>query len=605
MITASEELSVFAGVADQARAFDSIDAIIRNYHPHIKPSVEEATPTAELRRVLNMTARDMLASFLKKSRDNVPSLVVDPLDVPKVQKMVDTTLLKLYIEENQTPQMMALVNMSENVVVTEVEALLIEHHKFTVLSKLYEKKGDESKLLEIWTKVVDGEWKDPALANPLPRIKDLLMETKDRVLVQRYGIWLIRHDPEASLKLFTAKDSKRGMKLDENLILRALRAADAEVGERYLEHLVLVRRNPEPALSTQLAKCYIDRLVSSLEDPEVSEMWKEALATYTTRGAFTDPSLASLPFLSYLTRLTDRQHALTRIKLAFFLQGSNNYDLEAIRNHLEDGPSKGLFPLETAIVYGRIGNHDEALSLLVHSLKDSTTAEAYCTLGGDVIPPKVASAVAQQMGIEPWGQLVTASSPGSGFGTAAARGTTAGRSTSIRAPVSEDTKKALISTLMRVYMKGGNNTAHETAQLLNAQAINLDVVDVLDSVPSTWSLNVMSSFVSRSLRRTLHDRQEGLLIKAIASAQNLDVSDMAHEAMREEGAMVEEALDSGTEAGDDLNEKQHFGEDEYISEKIPFPENETPSVVQPIPIPLRDGRNGIPGSLESSRSTLR
>lgn len=65
---------------------------------------------------------------------------------------MDTALLKIHIEENQTPQMMALVNMSENIIVAEVEALLIEHHKFTVLSKLYEKKGDESKLLEIWTK---------------------------------------------------------------------------------------------------------------------------------------------------------------------------------------------------------------------------------------------------------------------------------------------------------------------------------------------------------------------------------------------------------------------------------------------------------------------
>lgn len=65
---------------------------------------------------------------------------------------MDTALLKLYVEDNQTPQMITLVNMSENIVVTEVEALLVRNHKFTVLSKLYEKKGDDSKLLEIWTK---------------------------------------------------------------------------------------------------------------------------------------------------------------------------------------------------------------------------------------------------------------------------------------------------------------------------------------------------------------------------------------------------------------------------------------------------------------------
>ncbi|KAG9013429.1 hypothetical protein FRB90_006050 [Tulasnella sp. 427] len=606
VITSSEELAVFAGVVDQARAFDSIDSIIRNYHPHIQPSIEEATPTVELRRVLNMTARDMLASFLKKSRDNVASLVVDPLDVGKVQKIVDTTLLKLHIEENQTPQMMTLVNMSENIIFSEVEALLIQNHKFTVLSKLYEKKGDDSKLLEIWTKVVDGEWKDPALANPLPRIKELLLETKDRVLVQRYGIWLIKHDPEASLRLFTTKDSKRGMKLDENLILRALRAADAEVGEKYLEHLILVRRNAEPTLSTLLAVSYLERIISALGKPEVMESWTATLTKYSkTRVAPSDGSATSIPLLQYLATLTELEQLPTRIKLCLFLQGSNYYDLEALRGRLEGVEDKNSFPLETAIVYGRIGKHDGALSILVHSLKDSTTAEAYCTLGGDVIPPKVASAVAQQVGIEAWGQLVTANSPGYGLATAPGRGqTTAGRSSSARAPVSEDTKKALISTLMRVYMKGGDGMAQETAQLLNAQAINLDVVDVLDSVPSTWSLNVMSSFVSRSLRRTLHDHQEGLLIKAIASAQNLDISDMAFEAMREEGAMVEEALDSGTEAGDDLNEKQPFGEDEFISEKVPYLDDETHFVVQPIPIRLRDSRHGAAGSLDSSKSTL-
>lgn len=103
-------------------------------------------------------------------------------------------------------------------------------------------------------------------------------------------------------QLFTTKDSKRGMKLDENLVLRALRAADAGVGEQYLEHLVLIRRNSvcgnmllhgdsvlpsvlqEPALSTQLATSYIERLVSSLEDPEVVRMWRTA-CTYRSAAS--------------------------------------------------------------------------------------------------------------------------------------------------------------------------------------------------------------------------------------------------------------------------------------------------------------------------------
>ena len=42
--------------------------LVKNYAPHIKPDVESAPPTAELRRILSMTARDMLASYLRKYR---------------------------------------------------------------------------------------------------------------------------------------------------------------------------------------------------------------------------------------------------------------------------------------------------------------------------------------------------------------------------------------------------------------------------------------------------------------------------------------------------------------------------------------------------------
>lgn len=42
--------------------------LVKNYAPHIKPDVETAPPTADLRRILCSTAREMLASFLRKMR---------------------------------------------------------------------------------------------------------------------------------------------------------------------------------------------------------------------------------------------------------------------------------------------------------------------------------------------------------------------------------------------------------------------------------------------------------------------------------------------------------------------------------------------------------
>jgi hypothetical protein len=48
-------------------------------------------------------------------------------------------------------------------------------------------------------------------------------------------------------------------------------------------------------------------------------------------------------------------------------------------------------------------------------------------------------------------------------------------------------------------------------------------IQVIPTLPPKWPLKVMSSFLARSFRRTVHARQEGRIVKAIAAGQNLDV----------------------------------------------------------------------------------
>jgi hypothetical protein len=43
--------------------------------------------------------------------------------------------------------------------------------------------------------------------------------------------------------------------------------------------------------------------------------------------------------------------------------------------------------------YVQLVNRRSATSILVHDLRDTTSAEAYSTLGGDVAPVKIASAI--------------------------------------------------------------------------------------------------------------------------------------------------------------------------------------------------------------------
>ncbi|THH00928.1 hypothetical protein EW026_g1677 [Hermanssonia centrifuga] len=121
--------------------------------------------------------------------------------------------------------------------------------------------------------------------------------------------------------------------------------------------------------------------------------------------------------------------------------------------------------------------------------------------------------------------------------------------------VDEALKKDLTKILLKVYMSGGEAMAERTAQLVNAQAMNLDVVEVVDLIPSEWPVQFLSSFVSRSLRRTLHARHEGQIVKAISASQNLAVSEETWQIIREQGAVVEEAVDDDDDDGEVVDEK--------------------------------------------------
>ena len=72
-------------------------------------------------------------------------------------------------------------------------------------------------------------------------------------------------------------------------------------------------------------------------------------------------------------------------------------------------------------------------------------------------------------------------------------------------------------------------------------------------IPPEWPLRILSTFVTRSLRRTLHAHHEGQIVKAISQGQNLAVADQTWSIIREQGAIVEEPLDDGTD--DDDGEK--------------------------------------------------
>lgn len=94
----------------------------------------------------------------------------------------------------------------------------------------------------------------------------------------------------------------------------------------------------------------------------------------------------------------------------------------------------------------QLGRHEEALRLLVHNLRDTTCADAYCGLGGYAISPKVAQFVGERFDLQPWADIII---------TALSRRLGPGRGGNRSREFVEETKRQLLKILLEVYMSDG------------------------------------------------------------------------------------------------------------------------------------------------------
>ena len=116
-------------------------------------------------------------------------------------EVADTVLAKLHVSVGKLPDLNGLIDQPNSVLLSEIEPVLVESRHIGVLAKLYRQHGDDAKLLDAWAKLVDGEWKDAEVQDPLTRIFDLLSEKKDRTLIQNWIGWLVKKDSERALKV--------------------------------------------------------------------------------------------------------------------------------------------------------------------------------------------------------------------------------------------------------------------------------------------------------------------------------------------------------------------------------------------------------------------
>jgi hypothetical protein len=436
--------------------------------------------------LLSMIKRYLLALRMKKGYGSVP-------DEALVFKTVDAVLLYIILMLDQhSPRGVAThgsVRAELNKVVDSgvycfdrAVELLEQFHRLYILSRLYQSRKIPSQVLATWRRIMEGE-EDAGgeLILGEQEVRKYLANIRDRNLVQEYGAWLANRNSKLGVQVFADEESR--VKFEPSEAVAILKEKAPGAVKDYLEHLVFGKNHVQYV--NDLIAFYLDTVLTHLESSDGAK--STLLQSYETYRALRPPKPTYRQFVTDNTVHAEWWH--NRLRLLQLIGGSHGaaskYDVHALRARL--APYSNELVPEMIILNGREGNHEEALHLLTHGLGDYDTAIRYCLLGGSSI-----------------------FHPGSGI-------------TPDQPLPSKAEQGILFEYLLQEFFRieDVDERLQRTAELLERFGGWFDVAKVLAMIPDGWSVEIVSGFLVHAFQRLVRERNETVVAKALASAQNL------------------------------------------------------------------------------------
>lgn len=361
---------------------------------------------------------------------------------------VDTALLKLYAEQDHE-SLLDLLASDNACVLTDSVLWLEKYHKYFALGLLYHYNGQDSGALKLWIRVADGELQDSTRADLYEYIVDFLCTSSNLDLVWKYADWALRKDPTIGVHIFTKRHTNKAQpELNPDDVITYL-GKHSQALLLYLEHLVLEKRVQKEKFHTHLAVLYLERVLTLLPLKDEEQLTK---ARERLQALLRESDLYRIHFL--LAKIENREELL----------------------------------LERATLHGKLEEHDKALHILVHELRDFPSAEAFC--------------------------IWASSSHDSAY------------------------RQQLFHLLLGVYLDGsppgnsGDSGKLEMAavDLLNRHGEVFDAVRVLQMLPEGWSLQLLRPFLGRAIRASMHACRTSKIALGLAHSENLQ---LLHDRLKE------------------------------------------------------------------------
>lgn len=405
-------------------------------------------PTAEVANIAGVAKSDAEATAAKKALVNFLNVIRSDNVNSEWRSDIDTVLARLYAELDGG-MLLELVSMdaSNSVAVEEVAGVLAANNRHHALALLqWGKAGSPRKALEIWRGLTTRKLSDDAYPGLEFAIK-ALSGISDADLVYMHAEWMLNADQSAS-RVFTQRSNKAEplgfLKPDDVMaFLRPYVHASLD----YLEYLVFDVQNENEPHHTRLALLYLERAKAAKAAHDA-----QAAAGSATAGEAVPEEMAVVT---------------ARSKLKIMLQTSSSYKVAVLLAEVQ----RTDFHQECAVLYGKLGQHEQALKLLVNQLRDFAGAEEYCV--------------------------------------------------EITDGASREERQQVFLALLRVYLVRGSGHSQQAIDFLNGPKTDLDPSKVLQMVPPEWGIGVLHPFLRRSVRQKMHLQRTSRIQYGLAKQEHL------------------------------------------------------------------------------------
>ncbi|KJE88502.1 TGF beta receptor associated protein [Capsaspora owczarzaki ATCC 30864] len=418
--------------------------------------------------------------LLKRLRDHQSKLQLTP------SKVVSPEMSRL----------IAFVNQPNSCAAEDCEDHLQQRQLYHALALFCAHTGKVRKALDTWLQLDEKRLADPSYGG-LGHMIDLLRTTTSVELVRRFGEYVLHQDPREGARIFTERlDLVRAS--DDASILSPSSSASLPASSSAVAQSVSLGQSAPVQVPLQLAPDDILEFLGKFGRIPVVAYLEFLLQNLSLEEKYhTQLALLYLDDVQEQFKLVkssqatddDRQNLSdARGRLAELLETSNYYRVPVLLGRIRDTE---LYS-ECAILYGKMDEHEKALSILVHRLQDFKGAERYC-------------AVTQGVGRE--------------------------------------FRRNLYLTLLKVYMTpvgGGEPLVIPAVDLLNNQGSHFDVAKVMELLPSDWSINLVSQFLQRGIDENLRHARELMIVKNLLRAQYISTRN-EQLSLRRGGVLVTES----------------------------------------------------------------